>query len=187
MSRPKRDPRLRILETNGFVCLGCEQTHYGLFHLTAFAPKAWTERFGDRHGFLEEEQSGLIEDFCMLAHERFFIRGILEIPVEGVPESAFAYGIWAEVPQALWEVYEKTFHDADQDKLGTDVGELANPISGFSDPLGTKLLIHFQANNRRPKFEMPIYFSEIGNAQQCGISFDRMLELYAEAGHNFQL
>lgn len=187
MRRSKRDPRLKILETKGFVCSGCKQTHHGLFHLVAFAPLAWTERYGDFIGFVGAEESGLNDDFCTISRERFFIRGILEIPVHGAPENAFAYSIWAEVPYNVWQVYGKNFYDNDQDKLGTAVGELANSINGFPDPAGTTLLVNFRANRLRPKFDMPFGFSHAGNAQHYGISFDRMLELYAEAGHKFEI
>ena len=90
-----------------FHCSSCGNVHEGS---PSFAFKA-----PDHYANLDEEQLAamgeLSSDFCKIRrgdHIDYFIRAVLEIPIEGVSEP-FLWGVWVSLSKNSFERYVDTY------------------------------------------------------------------------------
>ena len=82
-----------------FFCSGCGQVHRGMPALDAAAPlNYYAVPEGER-----EARCQLDPDACVIDGTEYYVRGCLEIPVEGETE-AFSWGVWVSLSeQSFWQ------------------------------------------------------------------------------------
>jgi hypothetical protein len=51
-----------------------------------------------------EQRTQLTSDTCIIDHEDYFIRGVIEIPVHDYPEM-FGFGVWVSQKKENFEAY----------------------------------------------------------------------------------
>src|SRR6266478_1691053 len=91
-----------------FTCASCGQVHKGSPSFSFMAPVYFSE---------EEMKKGnatLDSDFCVIGNSDFFIRTILEIPIQGHDEP-FTWGVWVSLKKENFEVYKSGFLSGQQD------------------------------------------------------------------------
>jgi hypothetical protein len=88
------DPRWQALHSEDRICPSCGRTHHGLFDLAIDRPVHFLDG-GEPKPNRDIWSSAhiLTEDFCIINNEDFFIRCVLELPIRGVADTKFSYGV----------------------------------------------------------------------------------------------
>jgi hypothetical protein len=120
------------------------------------------------------------QDFCQFG-DRYFIRGILEIPLVERGDT-FAWGVWAEVDRDSFDRYYELF-DADASAEPPMKGTLANTLPGSEDAANEQFDIHFGSDNDRPHFALhPQSTSSLATDQRNGLDDRRYHKMLVTAG-----
>ena len=120
------------------------------------------------------------EDLCSLDGERFFIRGVVPIPLDEAPGHHFGLGLWAEVPRRHFERYVELY-DEDASAEPIFQGILANRIPGY-DALGHDVDVRLGGTEVRPLFALVQSDHTMSRDQRRGISFARLHEIHDACG-----
>lgn len=124
------------------------------------------------------ERAVLTADCCTLDRNRFFLRGVLYLPVPEA-ERKFGIGFWAETSDVAFRWYVSRF---DQDLTGQEpgFGTLANSFQrpGYGPTLGLKVKIHWGTASERPTFVVDEAHA-LRSEQTNGITMKRVHELLA--------
>ena len=166
-----------------FTCSCCGEIHEGSPSFAFKAPDQYA-------GLTEEQQASLGEltsDFCQITrdgHTDYFIRTVLEVPIEGV-EEPFTWGIWVSLSKKSYDRYVETY-DAPVEGDGF-FGWVCNdipvyPATGTPRPADVRL---------QPAGLRPLVFLHRGDPeddqlvidQYQGISVPRAQELAEQAMH----
>jgi hypothetical protein len=122
----------------------------------------------------------LADDFAVLDDERFFVRGLLELPIPGLHDR-FAYGTWVEVSMRDFQELLQHWHDEEQ--FETVECTVANELEPYRDTLGLRASLRATAADRLPAVDLATAPHELVTAQRGGISVDRCDELAAVVLH----
>src|SRR5687767_4178228 len=78
----------------GYTCGFCGQHHDDVpLSYRTKAPVYWQETLVD------DEDSGLDEELCVIQGEHFFVQGNIEIPILGEQDGVFTWGVWVSLSQ----------------------------------------------------------------------------------------
>jgi hypothetical protein len=113
---------------------------------------------------------------CTLDHERFFLRGLLPLPVSG-RSRAYNLGVWAEISLARYRrVYERWSDPAQSDEPRFS-GTLANrlPLNN-QDTFGLQLSIQLTGPKTHPDFFLDTSVHPLYYEQTQGIDEHRAVE-----------
>jgi hypothetical protein len=122
----------------------------------------------------------LADDFAVLDDERFFVRGLLELPIPGL-DDRFAYGTWLEVSMADFQELMRRWHDEEQ--FAAVECTLANELEPYRATVGLRATLRATAPDRLPAVELAAAAHELVRAQRAGITVDRSDELAAAVLH----
>jgi hypothetical protein len=122
----------------------------------------------------------LADDFAVLDDERFFVRGLLELPIPRL-DDRFAYGSWVEVSMPDFQELLRRWHDDAQ--FAAVACTVANELEPFRDTLGLRATLRATAPDRLPAIELAAAPHELVDAQRRGISVRRSDELAAAVLH----
>jgi hypothetical protein len=89
-------------------------------------------------------------DLCSLDDSRYFIRGVVYVPVKGLGID-FGWGVWAEVSKDTFSHYHELY-DKDGSNEPPTAGILANTPPGY-DNIKQPIEIHFGPPDKRPIFK----------------------------------
>ena len=94
-----------------------------------------------------EERVKLNADFCTIDESRFFVRGVIPIPV---PERDrdYCWGVWAKLTKEDFKIVADTWNDEDVSGLDPLVGVVANAVPEYQDAMGLTLQIHLKSDTR---------------------------------------
>jgi hypothetical protein len=184
---PRQDPRRVRLHDSSWTCPCCGLRHAGLFDLASNRPEQWqgSEEYRP-NSEVRNAKNILTEDFCVLDGEHFFVRSVLELPIVGVPEQRFAFGIWSTLSRKNFDLYVESFDSGEQAHFGPWFGWFSNRLLGYPDTLNLKCQVHPRDNRIRPWIELERTGHLLAIEQEQGITFERILELYALCGHDFR-
>ena len=164
-----------------FTCTKCGEVHVGMPDLGFDAPLAYHQLTP-----AERAASGaLTSDTCVIAGEQFYIRGVLDIPVQGMDRS-FGYGVWVSLSPANFARYKELFKSADPSAEPAYFGWLCNSLPGYPDTLSLKTNVHLQPVPRRPFIELQATDHPLSLEQREGITVERLraiLEANEHPGH----
>jgi len=181
------DPRWQKLHDREWTCPCCGEQHHGLFDIACDKPDFWR---GSEEKSPNSEVLGashvLTEDFCILDGEHFFVRCVLRLPIIGAEDDCFAYGVWSTLSKKNFDIYRDAFDAGDSAGLGPWFGWFANRLPGYADTLNLKCQVHPQPNRQRPHIELEATDHPLAVEQRQGINLDRLLEIYALAGHDIR-
>ena len=95
-----------MAESLTFECGTCGDVHAGLpaWHFGAPVQALAVPREE------RERRVDLTEDGCVIDGNQFFVKGLLEIPVHGVPEP-FVWGVWLSLNEDSFDQYVALFDD----------------------------------------------------------------------------
>jgi hypothetical protein len=181
------DPRWRRLHADSWTCPSCGEAHRGLFDLALDRPDHCTgEPATARNAELDKSGNFLSEDFCVLDGEHYFVRCVLSLPLLGASETHFGYGVWSTLSEANFDSYVESFDSEQQGGLGPWFGWFSNALKGYPDTLNLKCRVHPRDGRQRPIVALEPTEHPLAREQQVGISFDRVLDLYALNGHDLR-
>jgi hypothetical protein len=183
-----RDPRWLRLHDHAWTCPCCGLKHAGLFDLVSARPHPWPGGEEARpNSEILTSSNILTEDFCILNGEHFFVRCLLRLPIVTKPGISFGFGIWATLSRANFDLYLDTFDSGEQDDLGPWFGWFSNRLNGYPDTLYLKCHVQPRAGRQRPFVQLEPTQHPLAIEQRDGITFDRVLEIYALNGHDLRV
>ncbi len=164
-----------------FVCRMCGERHAGLpaFHFDA--P-------GQIDLVPPEERDARVElrdDTCIIELDgtHRFVRGQLEIPIEGVDET-FLWSVWVSLSEASFARYSELFEDDDRVPGEAFFGWLCNALPEYPDTMFLKTRLHVRAYPSRPSVELEPTDHPLAVDQREGISRERAVELAERLLHD---
>lgn len=176
------DPRWMRLHQAGWACPGCGASHDGVFDIASARPWHW----GDGPPDPDAGNSFLNSDFCVMDGENFFVRCVLRLPIVGAGGESFGYGCWSSLSKQNFWLYSDTFDDDHQGRLGPWFGWFANRLKGYPDTLNLKCRVIPQDGGQRPRIVLEPTSHPLALEQRHGITFERLLEIYAVNGHDLR-
>lgn len=180
------DPRWRRFNDRAFECPCCGKSFEGVYDIAFDHPDPWPHGSRDASGkaVLVADQDRLTSDLCNLQGQGF-IRCILPMPIIGAREN-FAFGVWGSASPDAFARYEKAFFSDDYSDFEGCFSWLANtlPIVGTSDHVPCNLWV--RDTGQRPELWAQEGDNPVYQAQQTGITFDQLLDIYAATGNDIR-
>lgn len=183
-----QDPRWRRLHDRNWTCPCCGDAHGGIFDIAFARPDPYSGDESQEHNSavpdaLATGRDILAEDFCVMGPHRF-IRCVLPIPIIGSNEQ-FAFGVWGSTKPENFEHYLENFDAGDFEGTSPFFSWLMNRLPGASnDPV--KASQYPQSDRQRPKLVIQDESHPYYLAQRDGVSFDALLDIYAQCGHDMR-
>ena len=144
------------------------------FH--AAAPDAWSP---DR---ASDERSGLTADQCVIADERWFVRGLLVLPVLDA-EPDFTWGVWVEVSAGSFERMSELWETPKREREPPYPGWLANALPAYErSTLGMLARMTTQPVGLPPLVQVSADDHPLSVEQQHGITVARVEQIAAALG-----
>jgi len=180
------DPHWQTLTDPGHVCPSCGVAHGGLFDLAMQRPDIWSgDNFVDNQD-VRADGHCLSEDLCVLDGQHYFVRGVLLLPIKGANHGEdFGFGVWSSLSRENFLTYQGIFHDGPDDPQTRWFSWFANDIKGYPSTLNLQCHVRPQIGNSRPLIELEPTDHPLAIDQHEGISTSRIIEIYAENGHDF--
>ena len=180
MSLLQLDSRWRRFNDENRACPCCGQTFSGIFDIVFDHPDDWPHGVLDgRPGEFGQDRLG--QDLCQFDN-RFFIRCALFLPVRGSGEN-FGFGPWIEVSPATAESYSDISRNH-VTAFSHAEGLLANTLPLFEDDDSAPVALVLSDPAQCP--EVVIASGSLAKAQDNGISFDQLLDIYSACGQDIR-
>lgn len=180
------DLRWHRLNKRDWTCPTCGEQHRGLFDLAARHPVQWPHGEDyEPNAALRLDGDFLSEDFCVLRGEHFFVRSLLFLPIIGSDES-FAFGVWGSLAREKFRIYVDTFDSGVQGHLGPWFSWFSNELRSYGDTVNLKVQMRPRNGRQRPYLELMSDDHPLAQDQRNGITFDRVLDLYALYDHDIR-
>lgn len=178
------DPLWQRFNNADMPCACCGRRFEGVFDIGFDHPDPWTHgnRQDSGQDVMEHGEDRLTADFCSIGPHRF-IRAVLRLPIIGADQD-FAFGTWASVNPANYETY-LGFTSQTAQFEGCFAWAM-NRLPGFvmEDWLPCNLMPG--RPGERPYLEVHDGAHELAALQESGISFDRLLDIYAASGQDLR-
>ncbi len=173
------DARWQRLNDPDYACPCCGRSFGGLIDIGYDAPEDWPHALPEPGGVVEVGADRLFSELCRLG-ERRFLRAHLAVPLRGA-EDAVHLAPWAEVaPDDFYAALDRIARsEASETRMQA---MLANTLPGPLQDLSAGTLIDTGAEARPD-------FAPAGDAAAVltdGLSFDVVLDLYAEIGEDIR-
>lgn len=159
-----------------FKCGVCGQAHDNVAMDVAFGMPDPFFRLGRR----ERDRRGQVTtDLCQYTdaegRERFFVRGVLLVPVPEAGDS-FAWGFWFEVSEADFDTIIQTWDD---DKPSTTPirATIANPVAAIENVMGLEVDVFTQGAEDRPHLFVRDKDHPLARQQARGISLHAVVDM----------
>ncbi|MBC5781640.1 DUF2199 domain-containing protein [Ramlibacter sp. USB13] len=133
------------MNQEAFVCDTCGERHEGLPTDFGFRLPDEVHALSYLDRYLRSRYNA---DLCTLDESRYFVRGVLRVPLLEARED-FGWGVWVEVSAADHDNYVRRFHDA-AENAPRFPGVLANAIPGHERALGLPLEVQLGREDQRP-------------------------------------
>ncbi|MBO9464964.1 DUF2199 domain-containing protein [Tropicibacter sp. R15_0] len=153
----------------------------GIFDIGFEEPEDWPHAAFEGGEDLIVGEDRLNHDLCRL-DGRYFLRAVLYLPVRGSDDSV-GFGLWAEVSETLFRAFLAAWSGDAQD-IEPGEGLIANTPPGFEEELGTLCQVAPGPEDQRPRLHA--IDGPLAEAQENGISFDDLLNIYAAAGNDIR-
>jgi len=180
------DPRWRRFNDRDTPCPCCGRIFHGVFDIAYDHPDPWPHGNRAEHGLdiLEVGEDRLTADLCTWGDHRF-IRAVLPIPIRG-SEQVFSFGPWGGVNPENFGRYVHADATQNRGEFEGCFAWLMNrlPGVGMDDWLPCDLIPDDDPEKRPQLFVHDGH--PLAEWQEEGISFDRLLDIYAAAGQDIR-
>jgi len=130
-----------------------------------------------------KERSLFNDDICVVDHEYYFVRGVIELPIIGFPTDCFRWGVWCSVSKKSFDEIISLWN-ADPSGHGPFFGWLNSVLPLYTpSTLNLKTNLHLRGNNLRPKVELQQTDHPLALEQRNGITIERVQEIAAALLH----
>lgn len=186
------DPRWQAFNARGFAC-SCGERHVGLFPIHMHTPLGWP---GSKE-YANDDDLRMDGDFfshnlCVWEGKYFAMRMRLPIQIRGAAPAAFLYTVWASLNRADFEGYVTARRSGKLNSQAKAPARLVNRLGGFPDTMNL-MGVAFQQEDGGPPLLLVLGPQPDNDAnhrliheQRNGIGLDRMLDLFAEYGHDMR-
>jgi hypothetical protein len=165
---------------DGYFCATCGQFHSGLsISYAADSPDsyAWLKE-SER-----EERAALGSDQCIIDEEKYFLRGLIELPIIGFKD-VFLWGVWASIWKEDFDEISDHWETTGREGLiGPYKGRLNNHLSEYPDTLNLKCSIRIEPVGSRPLFHIDEPDHPLAKEQRQGISLERIQQIASRLMH----
>jgi hypothetical protein len=152
-----------------YHCSTCGKLHDDLPDLGADKPDQWW-------AVPEEERAKRIKltsDTCEIDDEHFFIRGVIEIPIDN--GDVFGFGVWISQKRENFFTY---LANPDTSEIGPFFGWLCTRIGYYQEDTSLlKTMAHFRGEGLRPIIALEPTAHPLAVDQREGISLDKAWEI----------
>lgn len=162
-----------------FLCSSCGAVHRGMPAFGADAPLSY-------YVVPREERAtrcALSADFCVIDDEAYFVRGCLEIQVQG-EEEPFSWGVWVSLSEASFKQWLEFHPEEKRAHIGPFFGWLDAYLKPYPETMNLKTRVHLRDGGIRPFIELQPTDHPLAFEQREGISAARVEELYMLMVHN---
>jgi hypothetical protein len=162
-------------------CSTCGETH-GDF------PLSFAADFPDNYANLGDADRAartiIGSDQCVIDEEQFYLRGCLEIPIQGSDE-IFMWGLWALLKPADYAGISDSWEEEGRDqKHGPYKGRLANSLKSYPvDTFNLRLTIKLRSVGERPLFFIDESDHPLAVAQRQGMTRRQVKDLVSSLLH----
>lgn len=166
---------------DGYFCATCKQFHSGL-------PISYAADFPDSYACLSdkerEERAVISSDQCIIDKEKYFLRGLIEIPIIGFNE-CFLWGVWVSIWKEAFDEIDEYWQTCDREKLiGPYKGRINNGLAEYSpSTFNLKCTIRVQPIGSRPLFFIDEPEHPLAIEQRDGISLERVQQIASALIH----
>ncbi len=181
MSLLSLDARWRRFNDESRSCPCCDRQFAGIYDIGFDQPSDWPHAQRGEAPFVKEGEDQLSPDLCRQGENRY-LRAVLTLPVQGADESVLI-SPWVMVASETFYAYLETWDNAAADLPGPAQATLANDLPGFATA-GEAVTLDFSARDTRPT--VGAMAGPLHQALTSGISFDQLLDLYAECGDDIR-
>ena len=161
-----------------FKCTSCDQWHEGMPTYAAEAPLYFYSVPIEQRA----SRCTLTSDTCVMDKKHFFVRGCLEIPVEGEREP-FIWGVWVSLREDRFGEFTACFDAPKRSHIGPFFGWLSAELPLYPSTENLKTRLHLRDNGVRPSIELEPTNHPLAIEQRNGISVNRVAEIYAYLEH----
>ena len=162
-----------------FKCKSCGEIHEGMPTFGFPFPIQYldipeTER---------ESRVSLGTDACVIDEEWFFVRGCIEIPVEG-SEDPFIWGAWVSLSESSFQLFRQYLGEDQRSHIGPFPGWLCSDMKVYPQTcVNLKTSVHLRDHATRPYIELEPTDHPLAVEQRHGMTAERVAEIYAEMIH----
>lgn len=165
--------RLETMKKFEFKCSCCDEIHEGIPTFGAKYPMNVL--------YVPEEERGdrvdLNDNECVIDGASFYLRGCIEIAVNGYDEN-FIWGAWVQVREEDFSEYV-AFSNGDRSTLGPYYGYLNGHFLPYDEDCDDlKVIVHPRQIGLRPYLEIKPCDHALSCEQRNGISAERLAEIY---------
>jgi len=161
-----------------FRCADCGETHVGMPTFGFSFPVQYL----DVPEAERERRVVLDSDTCVIDDEHFYIRGCLEIPVQG-SSTPFAWGVWVSLSRKNFVHFRELLEVEERSQHGPFFGWLCSPPRPYPDSTSLKTMVHLRDHGIRPYIELEPTDHPLAVEQRLGITVERVAEIYALMMH----
>jgi len=161
-----------------FKCARCDDWHEGVPGFSTAAPAAY-EALTEAE---REDRALLEEDGCIIDDRRFFLRGCLDVPVQGEAD-VMPFVVWAEVGQADFLTWVETYAEETRANVGPFDAVLADRLPLYPATEGLKLRVHIRDRGLRPRLVLLSPDHPLAIDQRHGVDLARVAEIYEQSVH----
>lgn len=161
-----------------FQCACCGEWQEGVPGFAAAAPLYF-------YSIPEAERTTrckLTSDTCVIDDDAFFIRGCIEIPVEGTGEP-FVWGAWVSLSRQNFDEYISHGDDPDRELLGPYFGWLSASFLVYPEAENLKTRVHPREAGVRPFIELEPTDHPLAVEQRKGMAAERVGQIFAAYIH----
>lgn len=165
----------------GYVCATCGAFHADLpLCYGAPAPSFWDLLSEEERA----ERGELTADLCVIDQADFFVRGHLEIPIQGSAER-FIYAVWVSLSETNFARTRALWDSEARAEEPPYFGWFSTSLPGYPETLNLKTLVHTRAVGLVPSIELEPTDHPLAVEQRMGITWERiraLAELLCDAG-----
>ncbi|WP_319824176.1 DUF2199 domain-containing protein [Thalassovita sp.] len=181
MSLLALDARWRRFNDEARTCPCCGRRFSGIYDLGFDHPSDWSHDARGDAPFVKEGEDQLSPDLCRHGDNRY-LRAVLSMPVQGAEESILITP-WVQVSPEIFYGYLETWDDPSAPLPPSAEAILANDLPGLA-AAGSLMTAAFPNRDARPI--LSFRDSTLNQPMTQGISFDRLLDLYAAFGDDIR-
>jgi hypothetical protein len=161
-----------------FKCTDCGEWHEGMPGYSVDAPLYYysvptTERAA---------RCILHTDTCVVDQTFFFVRGCLEIPVQGESEP-FIWGVWVSLSRSSFDQFVGCFETAKRSHIGPFLGWLSAELPLYPSTENLKARVHLRNDGVRPYIELEPTEHPFAVEQRRGMTVERVAEICSRLEH----
>lgn len=156
-----------------FLCSCCGAVHRGMPAFGADAPLNY-------YAVPREDRAtrcALSTDSCIIDDQSYFVRGCIEIPVQGEDEP-FSWGVWVSLSEASFKQWLELYPEERRSHVGPFFGWLNAYLKPYPETMDLKTRVHLRDGGIRPFIELQPTDHPLAVEQREGISAARVEELY---------